>query len=1094
MASKTLGCRYCGRDNFAGQRGLTQHQQKSAICSRLLANDLETDLGYQTAQDGLSYSVVSSLRHRKRSATSAELDDCQQPSKTTLLNQKLARVTREASHTQEDESEDENYQTAREDNYAVQPNEGQSEDDDVGYYGSDGSEEIEDAVDNDAAKVERQCALRDEFRAYTDNAFKNYAPFTKDETVAIRCMHVLRKTKAPLATYDDIMEWHLKETKAIARHETLGKTRKFLTRKRVFKKLLKRYNVNPDLYNITKRRTLPSSKSTVNIICSDARALVTSILTDPRLEDKDYLFFDDDPFKPPPAHLDYVADINTGLTYTETYKKTITDPSKQMLIMLPCYIDGATTGQYSNLPIVQFKLTLGILNQKARDQEIFWRVLGTVPNVEVARSRGRRIMLNSGHADGIMAHQDVLEQEGSRKEGKEVHNSTDYHYMLSVIFESLVQLQKDTMIIDFNYKGKAYKDIQAFFFVPHVKADNEEADKLCAKYGSRSGNVSHLCRQCHCPTEFTARATAKYRLKTQTEIKKLVDNKELAALKAMSQHHRFTNAFYEVKFGLHSDTGIHGACPIDMLHTILLGLFLRVRDCFFVQVGASSDTTKDLDALAMEYGELYARHSERNMPKTKFSKGITGGKIMAKEYEGVMLLLATIVRCSKGRRLLKSARSKKFKEDDLIQDWALLLETLLGWIEWLKCTRLKKKHVKASEWKHRYLMFLIKRVIRRTEGMGMKFPKFHQLLHITQDLLNHGNAAAIDTGTNETGHKPTKRAALLTQKNPFLFDIQTATRLLEAFLLDLAMNELDGRPLWHYLGGYTPRHAKEEATADPTTGGSKFECKYNEETEETTLYVANKVAADTGMFVETDLIDFVDELQDEVARYTEDPVLVRTEHKRNGEIFRAHARYRGSVWRDWVEINWGDEVGKLPAKLWGFVDLTMIPQNNGIRIAGLDGLAPAVYAIVESASYSTDQAAIDMSDIFVPVTKEVGNIAGGSVTKLKFYLADVEAFSAPMVVIPDIGGDPNAYFYVKNRLCWREDFEAWLETPAHESTFTMSDDEESDSDIDEEDTPKERKRRGVEQRENDEDDFILGAFEDCSGDEAVLEENAVVSD
>jgi hypothetical protein len=22
------------------------------------------------------------------------------------------------------------------------------------------------------------------------------------------------------------------------------------------------------------------------------------------------------------------------------------------------------------------------------------------------------------------------------------------------------------------------------------------------------------------------------------------------------------------------------------------------------------------------------------------------------------------------------------------------------------------------------------------------------------------------------------------------------------------------------------------------------------------------------------------------------------------KIFRAHARYRGSVWRDWVEINW----------------------------------------------------------------------------------------------------------------------------------------------------------------------------------------------
>jgi hypothetical protein len=137
------------------------------------------------------------------------------------------------------------------------------------------------------------------------------------------------------------MEWHLKETKAIARHETLGK--KVSYAEEVFK-LLKRYNVNPDLYNITKRRTLlpPNPLSTSSAY---ARALVTSILTDPRLEDKDYLFFDDDPFKPPPISF-YVADINTGLTC-----ETITDPSKQMLIMLPCYIDGATTGQYSICPL-----------------------------------------------------------------------------------------------------------------------------------------------------------------------------------------------------------------------------------------------------------------------------------------------------------------------------------------------------------------------------------------------------------------------------------------------------------------------------------------------------------------------------------------------------------------------------------------------------------------------------------------------------------------------------------------------------------------------------------------------------------------------
>jgi hypothetical protein len=66
-------------------------------------------------------------------------------------------------------------------------------------------------------KVERQCSGMSLERTLTTRS--RNAPFTKDETVAIRCMHVLRKTKAPLATYDDIMGIK-KETKAIARHNT----------------------------------------------------------------------------------------------------------------------------------------------------------------------------------------------------------------------------------------------------------------------------------------------------------------------------------------------------------------------------------------------------------------------------------------------------------------------------------------------------------------------------------------------------------------------------------------------------------------------------------------------------------------------------------------------------------------------------------------------------------------------------------------------------------------------------------------------------------------------------------------------------------
>jgi len=59
--------------------------------------------------------------------------------------------------------------------------------------------------------------------------------------------------------------------------------------------------------------------------------------------DKDYGFFNDDPFAPPPDDLNYIADLNTGLSYRKTYEKLIKDPSKEILLSMPFYVDGAVT-------------------------------------------------------------------------------------------------------------------------------------------------------------------------------------------------------------------------------------------------------------------------------------------------------------------------------------------------------------------------------------------------------------------------------------------------------------------------------------------------------------------------------------------------------------------------------------------------------------------------------------------------------------------------------------------------------------------------------------------------------------------------------
>jgi hypothetical protein len=45
--------------------------------------------------------------------------------------------------------------------------------------------------------------------------------------------------------------------------------------------------------------------------------------------------------------------------------------------------------------------------------------------------------------------------------------------------------------------------------------------------------------------------------------------------------------------------------------------------------------------------------------------------------------------------LLRSSKSGNF-DDDSIADWTLLIETLLGWLQWLKSEQMLMAHVDAS--------------------------------------------------------------------------------------------------------------------------------------------------------------------------------------------------------------------------------------------------------------------------------------------------------------------------------------------------------------------------------------------------------------
>ena len=716
MASQLLSCPYCTHKDFKTQRGLTQHQQNSAKCRDLLRQKY-----------GIQHTAIyphDNIRIQRLIPMQGKSDLCA-ASKTIVRLQCISQTKDLDNGTEQEE-------------FIMDVYEDGPADEDFGGFpmiddNSDNSVAVEEITLEQSDELVPTAEIIDNFNEHVEWARSNLLDFTTDVKNAITLMSSLQKTKASLDMYRTVMDWHFRSTGSLLSTQQLSDCRHFISREKLFKQLRQWYNYKEGSYHNVDEITLPHSHSRVNIVWNDAKAVIQSLLTDPRITDDDYLFFGNNPFQGPPSNLNYVQDLNTGRAYVATYKKMIKHPHKQILLPVIFYIDGANTGQFVDLPLTAVKISLGIFTRKARDKDYMWGTLGYIPAYSKHLSRGQCLFVESHHMDSVVMFP-LADQTAGGNPIKTLPKAQDLHCMLQKVFASYIKLQKTGFKWDLSYKNKLHKDIEFVLFTPFIKVDSDEAKKLCGKFTSRTGNVSMLCRYCQCPTKDSDKPFARYEVKNVPLIKGMTEADDVEGLRKLSQH-CIKNSMYNIRFGLHNNHGIHGACPMDMLHALLLGMFRYIHDCFFEQIGPNSKLSDELNAWARQYGDFISRQSDRNFPKTRFASGILRGKLNAKDFPGILLCMAVTLWCGAVRQLLPRRRCTLFN-NNVLKDWQLLIDTLLQWEQWLKSIQMEIDHVKKSELKHRYLMYLMKKVGRRVQGMGLKITKFHSIMHLTNDILN----------------------------------------------------------------------------------------------------------------------------------------------------------------------------------------------------------------------------------------------------------------------------------------------------------------------------------------------------------------------
>jgi hypothetical protein len=589
--------------------------------------------------------------------------------------------------------------------------------------------------------------------------------FTTEETLSIRLLSLMREIGAPLKTYGRIVSL-MKDaiTDRVSLSPHLGH------RHRAIKHFAQRFGMKR-LYPTIITQPSPINNRFYPVPVHNTQAMIESLLYSSLAKDDSNLLFPnpEDPLAPPPAEVTTIADIDTGRAYRTAYKTLCRRPN-DIICGLLVYIDKLATDRHGHLSLEPVCCTLSLFKQKTRNRPEAWRPLGYVPNI------GLMSKAESTHAIKSVAKVQL------------------YHDILSKIFRELGELQsKGGFPYQFFYRGKSY-NVFLHFPLLAVLGDTESHDRLCGRYNSRGVGVARLCRHCTTPREQTDNVDYEWDHILPVHVQRLIDAKDYGALKSISQH-PIVNAFYRGICLGGNVRGIHGMSPGEPLHILELGLFKLAMECFCINLGFKPKSKsfpkilKELDVWARRIGKSLSHQSDRNLPRTYFPNGVTGGtKLAGHEIPVVLLVLLTLCKMKETRALL--LKSKYFSVDHL-RGWIKLFEGLLLWRWWLKLPSLPIAEIKASKHATRHLLTLFRSVVKRKHGSKLLIIKFHLCLHFLENQLDFGVTANVDTGPMESNHKRNaKQPSGQTQRRADCIELQTSRRYIDNLILDTAESAL----------------------------------------------------------------------------------------------------------------------------------------------------------------------------------------------------------------------------------------------------------------------------------------------------------------
>jgi hypothetical protein len=439
-----------------------------------------------------------------------------------------------------------------------------------------------------------------------------------------------------------------------------------------------------------------------------------------------------------------------------------------------------------------------------------------------------------------------------------------------------------------------------------------------------------------------------------------------------------------------------------------------------------------LDVWARKIGSALGHQSDRKMLRTYFPNGVTGGtKLAGHKMNGVILVLLILCKMKESRKLLLS--SKYFLEDHL-HGWMNLFESMLVWRWWLKLPYVPLCEIQASEYSTHKLLKLYRSVVKRKHGSGLLVIKFHLCLHFLENQLDFGAASNVDTGPMESNHKcNAKKPSGQTQRRADTFELQTSRCYIENLILDKAVSTLEETYLLSIIEKLVP----------PLVG-AKFSIQFTNNRDDDLLLDAT-IIWDKSHCIETSYHPrFLGWLCSNVLAVLGQDVPIRgcTEHKPRtptGDkfFFRAHPSWRsGRSWHDWALFSWTDTDGtpvRIPGQIITFLWYAEEDISKIQHLSYVSGDTPGLYAMIETlerpltVAKTYDRVVVGGSKQLTTNEFHERRQNGMSLTAPNLCLIPVDTIYEPIAAIPDEGGSPGDFLFIRPVKNWGFGFTQLIE-------------------------------------------------------------------